>query len=275
MTPPDRARSLLRHLTIALALTATACGGAETSAGSGTTTTGGGGTGGETTTISGLGGAGGETASTTSTTTGPCVVLGAVECGPEDPTAYPDDAKSYAPGAALHTFLNPIPGTAEVGQGAAMARLGPWGADGSIVAVSVIVGPVIADPVKLALWTEPLCGLPQDDPNAHAVSVPLADLLQEPFGNAVKLTWTPAASFDVPAGTPAYAARILTNAAESVAVFEPVGSFAPRALWFGVVDDDCDGEVDPALGAAYLDTPTAPQVEPFHYDVAFEVTFAP
>lgn len=261
--------------TIALALTAAACGGAEPTSSSGTTTAGGGGAGGETITVSGLGGAGGETASTTSTTTGPCVVLGAVECGPEDPTAYPDDSMSYAPGATLHTFLNPIPGTAEVGQGAAMARLGPWGADGSIVAVSVIVGPVIADPVKLALWTEPLCGLPQDDPNDHAVSVPLADLLQEPFGNAVKLTWTPAASFDVPAGTPAYAARMMTNSADSVAIFSPVGETAPRALWWGIVDNDCDGKPDPALGAAYLDSPTAPAVDTFHYDEGFEVTFAP
>ena len=134
---------------------------------------------------------------------------------------------------------------------------------------------MLAEDPKIRGGEEPLCGLPQDDPNDHAVSVPLADLLQEPFGNAVKLTWTPAASFDVPAGTPAYAARILTNTADAVAVFEPVGSFAPRALWFGVVDDDCDGKPDPALGAAYLDSPTAPAVDTFHYDEGFEVTFAP
>jgi hypothetical protein len=260
-------------ITIALALTAAACGGAETSGSSGTTTAGGGGAGGETITVSGLGGDGGETAGTTSSTTGPCVVLGAVECGPEDPTAYPDDSMSYAPGAAFVGFINPAPETAEVGQGAAVVRLGPWGADRAVDAVSVIVGPVVADPVRLAIWTEPLCGLPQDDPNDHAVAVPLADLQQEPFGNGVKLTWT--VGLDAPAGAPVFAARLMTNTADSIAVFEPVGQYAPRAMWWGVVDDDCDGFADDALGAAYLDTPTAPQVRPFHYDEGFEVSFAP
>ena len=248
------------------------CGSSDTSAAGGaggqTTTSDGG------TTTTGLGGTGGTTETTTSAGGAACVIPGPVKCGPIDPTAYPDDAKSYDPAATVATYLNPYPGTAEVGQGAAMTRLGPWPTDRALKSVSVIVGLPISDPVPLAIWTEALCGLPSEDPNAHAVMVPLAELVQEPIGaGAVKLTWSPAPSFIVPAGAPLFIARVLPKASDSVAIFKPLSKSASRSLWWGIVDNDCDGVTDPDLGAAYLDTPTDPNVAPYHYDPGFEVTF--
>ena len=244
------------------------CGGSATGSTGGSggqATTGGGGT-----TISGLGGTGGDTM--TASGGAACIIPGAAECGPANAKGvYPDDTKSYAPGAALLGFLEPID-PEETGAGGPVVVLGPWTVDKTVASVSLYVGPAISDPVHLAAWTEPLCGVPQGNPNDHAAIVPLADLTQTPAGTAVKLTWTPAGGVFVPKGQPLALSRVLMTVSDTIAFYQPAGSLATRAFWWGLVDDDCDGVTDPDLGAAGLDEPTSPDVKPYHVDPGFEVT---
>ncbi len=248
------------------------CGSPDTGAAGGTggqATTGGGGI-----TVSGLGGTGGTGGDTmTGTGGGACVVPGAAECGPANAKGvYPDDSRGYAPGAALLGFLAPID-PEETGAGGPVVVLGPWAVNKTVASVSLYVGSTISDPVHLAAWTEPLCGVPQGNPTDHATIVPLADIAQSPAGIAAKLTWTPAGGLFVPKGQRLALSRVLMTASDTIAYYQPAGSLATRAFWWGLVDNDCDGATDPDLGAAGLDSPTSPDVKPYHVDLGFEVTF--
>lgn len=257
-------------LAFALLLAASGCGNVDSASspggagGEATTSQGG-------TTVSGLGGTGGGTASTTAGGTGgaECVVPGASPCGPQDPFGYPDPLASYDPANAFGGYLNPIPGTDEVGLGAGAARLGPWAGDRDFVAFSVVLAAALPDPLRFAAWSEPQCGLPSDLPHDHAQDAALADVQQQDADGAVRVTV--AAQIHVPAGESLYLALVTTEALVGLRVVEPDGATAPRALWWGIVDGDCDGEIDPVLGWAYLDSPTAPGVGDYHYDLAFSV----
>ena len=253
---------------LTLVLAAIGCGSPAPSASTGGTggqaTTGGAGG----TTISGLGGTGGTTSTAAGGTGGvPCVIPGAVECGPEDPEAYPDPLASYNAARAFVGYLNPIPGTAEVGAGAGAVRLGPWPTDRDFAGLSVVLAATLPDPIVFAAWSEPQCGLPADSPHDHAQSVSLADVQQEDVDGAVRATIT--TPIHVPAGESFYLAIITTTFGTAPRSVEPTGDLAPRAMWWGVIDNDCNGEADTGLGWAWLDAPTAPGVSEYHYDLAF------
>lgn len=245
------------------------CGSVESTHSAGGTSTGGTGgqnTSGGGTTISGLGGTGGTTAGTTTTGGAACVIPGPSPCG-EQPAGYPDPLASYNAAMLFIGALNPIPGTDEAGSGAGAVRLGPWDVDKDFAGFSVILSNALPDPVRFAVWSEPQCGLPADKPADHAQDVPLADVQQVDVDVMSKITIT--TPIHVPAGESVYVALVTTEFSVALSTVEPTLGVAPRAMWFGVVDNDCDGEVDPNLGWAYLDTPTAPAVSPYHYDLAF------
>ena len=241
-----------------------------------------GGTGGQTTaatgaggtTISGLGGTGGTTSTPTGGTGGAaCVIPGASPCGPQDPTAYPDDLASFNAARPFGGYLNPIPGTAEVGAGAGAVRLGPWATDRDFAGFSVVLAATLPDPLRFAAWSEPQCGLPADSPHDHAQDVALSDVQQEDIDGAVRVTIT--APIHVAKGESAYLAIITTTFGTALRTVEPTGDLAPRAVWWGVVDNDCDGAEDPDLEWAWLDAPTAPGVSEYHYDLAFTLIPSP
>lgn len=231
------------------------CSGAETTS----TTTG---TGGTTTASASSGGTGGSTTATTTAATGgggsggSCDVPGPAPCGPVDPTGYPDPLLGYDPDEAalgmLHGFPDEVPG------GAAAVWLGPF-ADDMTVTGLVFEGLGGGD---AALWTEALCGLPSKDPSAHVVAL-AADgtTLAEPFA--------------VTAGQVLVVARVLTTSGVAVRTYDHPGGNAFRAVWFGRVDNDCDGKTDAKLGWAALGSPTDPTVDPFPFDLALGVTLAP
>lgn len=260
--------------TVALALAMTGCGGGVETSGSGATTTGGGGAGGETTTThSSLGGTGGETTSSATGGTGgaPCVIPGSVPCADVSipPDAYPNELASFVDSNPIAGTIGPIPGTAEIGGAWGASRLGPWATDRDFSGFSVLMydGAPLPDPFRIAAWTEPQCGLPSDDPKDHEQDVALADVAQDMTPDGVRVTVT--TPIHVAAGESPYLATALWAFSTQMLDVVPNGDAAPRALWFGVVDDDCDGVTDPALGWAYLDGPTAPSVLPYHYDLPF------
>lgn len=238
----------------------TSVGGAGNGGTGGQATSGGGGT-----TISGLGGTGGTTGST-GTGGAECIIPGASLCG-EQPAGYPDPLSSYNASLSVIGALNPIPGTDEVGNGAGAVRLGPWDVDRDFAGFSVVLANAAPDPLRFSVWSEPQCGLPVDKPGDHAQDVALADVQQADVDGGTQVTIT--TPIHVPAGESVYAAVVTTAFTVAPTTMEPTLDVAPRAMWFGIVDNDCDGEVDPNLGWAYLDTPTAPAVSPYHYDLAF------
>ena len=256
-----------------LTIAAMGCGGeSNTSAGGaagGQATTGGGGT-----TISGLGGTGGTGGVTASTSSGgdSCIIPGAYPCG-EQPAGYPDPLASYNADRPFVSVLNPIPGTDEIGNGAGAVRLGPWDVDKDFAGFSVVLTSTLPDPLRFAVWSEPQCGLPSDSPHAHEQEVALADVQQADVDAWTRATIT--TPIHVPAGESVYVAVVTTAFSVAPTTVEPTLDVAPRAMWFGIVDNDCDGEVDPSLGWAYLDTPTAPAVSPYHYDFAFTLFETP
>lgn len=238
-----------------------------------------GGAGGTTVSISGLGGGGdgGTGGATASGGTGGtvCEVGGPLPCGSEIAGTYPDPLTAYVPGNTIQGSLHPIPGF-EDGSGAGTARIGPFAQEMMVSAMSVVVQDGFPDPLVMAIWTEPQCGLPSDNPNMHAVEVPVANLLLENLGGGfVKATWTLDEPFSVPVGASVFPSLITTEFSVAIATIEPGGEFAPRASWFGIVDNDCDGEIDPDLGYAGLDTPSAPGVSEYHYDLGFAILAAP
>ena len=89
------------------------------------------------------------------------------------------------------------------------------------------------------------CGLPADSPHDHAQSVALADVQQEDADGAVRATIT--TPIHVPAGESLYLAIITTTFGTAPRSVEPTGDLAPRAMWWGVVDNDCDGAADAGL----------------------------
>ncbi len=224
------------------------------------------------TTVSGLGGTGGETA-TGGAGGAPCVIPGAVPCGPEDPEAYPDPLVSFNAARPFVGYLNPIPGTDEIGNGAGAVRLGPWDVDKDFAGFSVVLAATLPDPLRFAVWSEPQCGLPADSPHDHAQDVALADVQQEDVDGAVRATIT--TPIHVPAGESLYLAIITSTFGTAPRTVEPTGDLAPRAAWWGVIDNNCDGTEDAGLGWAWLDAPTAPGVSPYHYDLAFALIEAP
>lgn len=232
------------------------CGSGETTATGGAGGTGGvtvsGSTGGSSTVSSG-----GSTVSTGSgsTSTPTCDVPGPVPCAPFDPLDYPDPLLGYDPSASPGSLLTGLPG--EIPGGAGAVWLGPWAED---VTVAGVVFEGFGSPA-FALWTEATCGLPSESPSAHLVT--LAD-------DDTTLT-TPLL---VPAGQSLYVARMLFSSGDAVRTYDNPGKGAPRALWFGRVDNNCDGATDTQLGWAYLDTPTDPSVAPFPVDIALGVTLS-
>lgn len=231
------------------------CSGAETTS----TTTG---TGGTTTASASSGGTGGSTTATTTATTGgggsggSCDVPGPAPCGPVDPTGYPDPLLGYDPTESPGSLLTGLPG--EIPGGAGAVWLGPWSED---VTITGVVFEGFGSPA-FALWTEATCGLPSESPSAHLVTLADDDT-------------TLATPLLVPAGQSLYVARMLFSSGDAVRTYDNPGKGAPRAMWFGRVDNDCDGETDPQLGWAALDTPTDPSVAPFPVDLALGVTLAP
>jgi len=219
------------------------------------------------TTISGLGGDGGTTATGSIGGAPPCVIPGAVDCGPADPDAYPDPLASYNASRPFVGYLSPIPETAEVGAGAGAVRLGPWATDRDFAGFSVVLAATLPDPLVFAAWSEPQCGLPADSPHDHAQSVALADVQQEDVDGAVRVTIT--TPIHVAKGESVYLAIITTTFGTALRTVEPTGDLAPRAAWWGVVDNDCNATADTGLGWAWLDAPTAPGVSEYHYDLAF------
>ena len=229
----------------------------------------------------GAGGAGGSVTTTTSTTgTGgsACNVPGPIECGPAI-TGYPDPFASYDPSALDVGPIGPLP--AESPDGAAAGILGPYPDDETIVSVELIAGTLpgfcsLPDPVRIAVWTEPHCGLPADAPGVHAFDTPLATIAQQPGpGDGVQFLVPLPAPLVVPAGASAYVALMLSTPETCIESFESGSDFAPRAAWFGWADNNCDGSKDPALGWAYLDSPTAPGVGAYPNNPAFRVNVTP
>ena len=209
----------------------------------------------------------------TTSTGGSCDVPGPVACG-DAPAGYPDAFAAYND---LALAVGPIHGYPErVPTGAAEVWLGPWDTDQTFGAIDVFLYTIpgqceIPTTLKLAAWTEPLCGMPTDDPNLHAVEFPIGDVDVTPVAaNITRVRYIPD-EFEVAAGLPLYIAQILTTDAVCIAAIDRPGKIAPRALWWGVVDNDCDGQTDEELGHARLDAPTAPGVSSFPYDEAIRV----
>lgn len=229
------------------------CGASEIGGGAGgsTASTGEGGSGGQATT-------GGSTTATTTATTGgggsggSCDVPGPAPCGPIDPSGYPDPLLGYDPTETAGTLLTALPD--EVPDGAGAVWLGPFAED---LTVTGIVSEGLGE-VTVAIWTEPTCGIPSEDPNNHIVA--LAD-------DSVTLL----ASYGAPAGQSLYVARILTSTGLGIRTYQNPGKGSPRALWWGRTDADCDGMTDAAHGWAPLDTPTDPSVVAFPVDLAIGV----
>jgi hypothetical protein len=212
------------------------------------------------------------TSTTTSTTTGAggstCEILGAAPCdGTQDLDIYPDSLASYNASQPYGFFMGPILETPEVGEGAGVVRLGPFAEDRDFVGFTVEMGTTLPDPLRFAAWTEPQCGLPADSPHDHTQDVALADTNQEDLVDSIRVGIT--TPIHVIAGQSAYLAVVTTTVSVSFHDVQPTGPMAPRAMWWGIVDNDCDGMVDPDLGYAYLDSPTAPGVFVYHRDLPF------
>jgi len=262
-----------------------ACGGSETSSTSAGGAGGTGGTGGGGTTITGLGGTGGETTSEMGGTAGgggvTCKVPQPFECGPTDPgTALYDPLLSYNTGSSIFGYVTAIPGTPEVGAAAAGALLGPWKTDKTFAGMSLVmrrIGASLPDPVTLAVWSEELCGLPVDDPHLHEVDVPLANFtIEDLSAGFYRLTWMFDEPVTVPAGALVATSLSMVDLTVAIAAYVPaVPGEALFSVWWGIVDNDCDGQVDPDLGWATLTTPTAEDVTPYPYDEAFGLIEAP
>lgn len=211
------------------------------------------------------------TTSSSSTSSTACVP-GAKPCNKPVVDGYPDPLASFDASADNFDFIGPIP-PHEVGHGAAAARLGPFNGDITIALVSARVSSFVSAPVRLAVWTEPQCGLPTDAPEIHATPKMLDELSPEAMPDGtLQITLTLDTPVTVPEGGSAYVAYMLDDAQNAIAVYPPTGDKAPRALWYGLVDNDCDKETDTNLGWAYLDSPTSPDVAPYHYDEAFFLT---
>lgn len=234
-------------------------------------------TGGSDSSSSSSGGSGGGTTTTTASTGGsggsPCDVPSPYECGPVV-AGYKDPFASY------NDIMFPIgPVSALTGRsptGAAEAWLGPWATAQTFEAIDVFVYVLpglcdIPETLKIAAWTEPLCGMPTDDPNLHAVEFPVGSVDVTPVTPEITRLRYVLDPFEVEAGLPLYLAQILTEDDLCLATINPAGKSAPRALWYGLVDNNCDGIADDTLGHARLDSPTAPEVEPYPYDEAFAV----
>lgn len=255
-----------------------ACGTSETSAGG---AGGAGGTGGGDggTTVSGLGGTGGIAPDGGGGQAGDggaaCKVPRPAECGPVDPdVVLYDPFLSYDPGSSIFGYVTAIPETPEVGAAAAGALLGPWSTDQTFAGMTLVmrrIGASLPDPVTLAVWSEPLCGLPTDDPHTHEVDVPLADFTIEDLGAGFfRLTWMHDEPYTVPAGALVATSLTMTDLNVAIAAFTPpTPGKALFSVWYGIVDNDCDGEVDPDLGWALLAKPTVDGVAPYPYDEPF------
>lgn len=209
------------------------------------------------------------TTTDTTTTTSTFCIGGPKPCEAPVADGYPDPLASFVDGADFVDFIHPIVPD-ELGQGAAAARLGPWNGNITIAKGWARVVPNLSFPARFAVWTEPQCGLPADPPGFHTVEVNPADVEIEPQPDgSSKMTWTLPDPVTVPEGGSAYVALMLTQGFDGIAAYVPTGPFAPRSLWYGLADNDCDGKTDAALGWAYLDYPSDPNVAPYHYDEAF------
>ena len=249
-------------------LTLTACGSAETS-GSGA-----GGSGGATTTTSttSQGGTGGvtDTGGTTTTNTETACVPGTSAC--EEWPQYPDPLLAFDP--AQNVVSAVYPAGDESPTGAATALLGPWPTNKTIKALRFVVQQAPTT-IAVAVLLEAACGVPpQDhDPNVGAVTVDGSLITSEPFGaiGSILITVPLPVTVFVPAGTPVYVSRILTEPSAHVDAITPSGKVALRSYWWGEVDNDCDKKKDPTLGWAALAHPTAPGIGKYNYDLGMGV----
>lgn len=242
-----------------------------------------GGAGGTTVSISGIGGDAGATSSGGGGEGGalPCKVPGPVGCGPKNPfLGYVDPFLAYNPEAAYVGMVTAIPDTPEVGNAAAGALLGPWEGDQTVAGMSVVVAKIggeLPDPVTVSVWTEAKCGLPTDDPHVHEFEVPLALFTIEDLGvDRARLTLMFDEPFTVISGQlVALSLSMVDLTVGIVAYTPPKEGIAYYSTWWGLVDNNCDGKVDPKLGWAHLDAPTAKGVLPWAYDEGFGLVVLP
>ena len=253
------------------------CGNASNGSGDDTTSSGSGsgGTGGSEMTVTGSsGGSGGAatgsggTASTSSTSTD----IEPQPCEPTPNAGYPATL-AWHPDAEFVGGIAPLQG--ESPDGAATGRFGPSEGIDEVtewVGVLRVKAPSYAlpDPVTFAVWTEPLCGLPTQEPPWQ--TAPLSEFAQELYEYGVKLSHPLAAAVDTsPQGfaESGFSAIKLTSYKVAPVAFEPmVGDGDPmRAMWLGLVDNDGDGAADAALGWATLADPSAPGVLPYPFDI--------
>lgn len=221
--------------------------------------------------IGGMGGAGGTGGTTTTSSSTETSCVPGTEACVETPS-YPDPLLAYDPSGAV---VAPVyPASDEHPTGAATGLLGPWDTDTEIAALTFIVEQVPAD-ITVSTRIEDACGVPpQDhDPNVGAVTVDGAMITSEPFGalGSLKITVPLPAPVLVPAGTPVYVSRILTEPSAHVDAIDPAGKSALRSYWWGEVDNDCDKKKDSTLGWAALAHPTAPGIAKYNYDLGVGV----
>lgn len=225
------------------------------------------------TTIPGSGGSGGTSVSTTTTGgastagSGGTGTGGAIPCAPTPNAEYP--ALASYDGADSAGPVAPFPD--EVGDGAAAGRIGPIEATVTTWYAVLFEGPgcEIPDPVTFALWTEPLCGLPTLTPPWQ--TAPLSEFTQDDSGafGTIKLGHTiPPVSIG---GDSAFVAIRFDSGTTCAVAFDYKGAGDPsRALWFGRVDKDGDGNTDAAHGWAELANPSDPSVGAYLFDLGFE-----
>lgn len=228
------------------------------------------------TTIPGSGGNSGDsggTSASTTVSTGGDVTTGSGGTGGATPCA-PTPNEEYA---ALASFdgadsAGPVaPFPDEVGDGAAAGRIGPIDATVTTWYAVLFEGPSceIPDPVTYALWTEPLCGLPTMTPPWQ--TAPLSEFTQDDSGalGTLKLGHTiPAVSIGDDSAFVAIRFDVGTICAVAYD-YKGVGD-PSRALWFGRVDKDGDGNTDAAHGWAELANPSDPSVGAYLFDMGFE-----
>jgi len=197
-------------------------------------------------------------------------VPGASAC--EEWPSYPDPLTAYDP--AENVAAPVYPAGDETPTGAATGLLGPWPTDKTIAAVTFVVQEV-PTAITVSVMLEAACGVPpQDhDPNVNAVEVDGSQITSESFGalGSILITVPLPESVFVPAGTPVYVSRILTEPSAHVDAITPAGKAALRSFWWGEVDNDCDKKKDPTLGWAALAHPTAPGIGKYNYDLGVGV----
>lgn len=214
------------------------------------------------------------TSSTSSSTTTSEQLCGSEQLLPFDCSfTYPDALKAYDPEADLSVVFGPAEGRWP--NGAAAGRVDQN--TGPVVAVTVRLstnfGGTVPEEVKIAVWQEPVCGLPSQPP---------------PFQTSTDITITPGADYaDVraklvsvvtldPSKGFTWVAFGLTQADTFPLTTTTIAqSSEPRFAWFGLVDTECDGTNDDVLGWEDIRTPSATGVAAADADLVIGINTAP